>query len=229
MAIKSKMISLGSAAVITLTLAGHSFAAAIPFTDLGDINAKEKILVLQEKGYVKGVADGLFAPNSVITAAEGIQLIVNALELNLDTVRFIKEPKATDYYTKANDDAWYAGALIIAAVNGLEFPNDLDPSQEWTREEFTYHLIKAVEAHSNLPMIKIIPADITDGDQITMDYSGAIQRALIYGVVQLDAEGKFNPRAKISREEAAGQIYNVLEYIKAHPAPAIDLEEAATE
>jgi len=227
MGIKSKIVSLSTATVLTFVLTVNSFAAINPFTDLTNVSAKEKILALQERGYVNGVGEGLFAPDNAITAAEGIQLIVNALELNLDLVRFIKEPKATDYYTKADNDAWYADGLIIASVNGFELPTDLDPSQEWTREEFTYHLIKATERHGNLPMINLIPVEIADQDQLTIIYAGAIQRALAYNVAKLDTEGKFNPNDKISRAEAAEQIYNALEYIKAHPAPVIDSKDVA--
>jgi len=219
MTIKSKMVSLCTVSLLTLALAVNSFAAAIPFTDLENVSAKEKISALQEKGYINGIAEGVFAPNKIITAAEGIAFLVKALDLNLDTVRFIKEPKATDYYSKANNDAWYAGYLITGAVNGLEFPKDIKLGQELTREEFTYYLIQAIEKKGNLPMINIVPAVITDQDQMTIEFSGAIQRALVYGFTQLNEEGKFNPKAKISRAEAAEQVYNALQYINAHPAP----------
>lgn len=218
MSMKSKIVSLSTVAVLTLSLAVNCFADATPFTDIANIDVKDKIISLQDKGYVKGVGNSLFAPDKKITAVESIQLIVNAFKLNIDTIRFIKEPKATDYYGKADNDAWYANTLIIAAMNGIELPKDLDPNQKWTREEFTYQLIKATEKYANLPMIKLNSVSITDQDQLTIDYSGAIQRALTYGVVQLDAEEKFNPKDEISRAEAAEQIFNTLEYIKAHPA-----------
>ncbi len=210
----TKTISYCLAALLAFSISGQCFASSSPFTDLDTVSSKDKILILQKEGYVNGVSDGMFAPNKSITAAESIQLFVNALNLNLDTIRFIKEPKATDYFTKANDDAWYANAFIVASVNGLELPTDLDPNQEWTREEFTYHLIQAIENHENLPMIKIIPADITDASQINSSYSGAIQRALVYKIVNLDSNKNFYPTAKLSRAEAAEQVYNALDYIK---------------
>ena len=228
MDIKFKVVSLSAATVLTLAVAANSFAAVKPFTDLTNVPAKEKILALQERGYVEGVGDYLFAPNDTITAAQGIQLIVNALDLNLDLIRFFKEPKATDYLKKANDDAWYANALIIASVKGLELQADLDPNQEWTREEFTYHLIQAIEEHAHLPKMKLVPVEIADQNQLTIDYSGAIQRALTYGVAKLNAEGNFNPKGNISRAESAEQVYNALEYINAHIAPPmnpIEVEE----
>jgi hypothetical protein len=229
MNMKTKIVTLSVAAVLTVTLAGQSFAAAKQFTDLSNTAAREKILVLQENGYVKGVGNDLFAPNETITAAQGIQLIVNAFNLNLDLVKFIKEPKATDYYVKADNNAWYAEALIIAAVNGLKAPGDLDPNQKWTREEFTHNLIITLEAHKKLPMIKIIPAVIVDQDQISSGYEGSVQRALTYKITKLDDRGKFNPKSQISRAEAAEQIYDTLEYIKAHSVQTIDTKQAPTE
>ncbi|MEL7564242.1 MAG: S-layer homology domain-containing protein [Dehalobacterium sp.] len=229
MNIKSKLVPFSTAAVLTIALAGNCFAGTTPFRDLSSVNAKEKIIALQEKGYVNGVADGLFAPNGHVTAAEGIQFIVNALNLNLDLVRFIKEPKATNYFPHSNNNAWYSNTLIIAAVNGLELPTDLDPSEEWTREEFTYRLIHTMELKGNLPMIKLNPVEITDHDQIKVDYEGAIQRGLVYHVIKLDGSGNFNPKDKLTRGDAAEQIYHALEYLKAHPAPVIESEGSVTD
>lgn len=211
---KNKMAALATTAVLILTLAGQSFAATSPFTDLTNIKEKDDILSLQEQGIVKGTGNSLFSPSKVVTAAQGIQFIVNALGLNIDNIRFIKEPKATDYFKKADNDAWYANAFIIASINGLDLPNDLDPSQVWTREEFTYQLDQAIESHVILPKIKLVPVVIKDQDQITTHYDGSIQRALYYGMVKLDAEGKFNPKSQITRAEAAEEIYNALKYLR---------------
>ncbi|CAM4221877.1 hypothetical protein FHS16_000461 [Paenibacillus endophyticus] len=215
-----KMITLTAVTAISLTFAGQSFAATKNFSDISNIAAKDKIIALQEQGLVKGVSDDLFAPNNTITAAQGVQLIVNAANLNLDLVRFLVAPKATDYFKNADNNAWYANALITASVNGVVLPADLDLNQKWTREEFTYQLISTFETHSSLPMIKLAPVQINDSTELTVDYDGAIQRALSYNVVKLDEQGNFHPKAEITRAEAAEQIYNVLEYIKAHPAPS---------
>lgn len=216
---KFKMITLSTVTALMLSFAGQSYAAITPFSDLTHIAAKDKIIALQEQGLVQGISASLFAPNDTITAAQGIQLIVKAVNLNLDLVRFLVEPKATDYFKNADNDAWYANALITASVNGVVLPTDLDPNKKWTREEFTHQLISTIEAHSNLPQIKLVPAQINDNTDLTIDYEGSIQRALAYHVVQLDEQGNFHPKAEISRAEAAVQIYNALEYIKAHPAP----------
>lgn len=219
---KRKMISVCLTAVLLFALTVQCFAATTPFTDLDKINAKEHILALQEKGYVSGVAEGLFAPGKSVTAAQGLRFIVKALDLNLGAIRFIKEPKATDYFTKADDNAWYANTLIIAAVSGLGLPKDMDPNKYWTREEFTYQLVHAMELHENLPMIKLVPVVITDESQMQSSYSGAIQRAISYDIVELDAKGNFSPKTRITRAEAAEEIYKAIAYISSGPVQIID-------
>jgi hypothetical protein len=215
-----KRLTLSAAAVLTLTFAGQSFAAAAIFDDLNATPAKDKIVQLQQQGVIHGVSDTKFLPNAPVTAAQGIQMFVNAFDLNIDLLRFIKAPLATDYFAKANNEAWYANALIIAANNDIGLPPDLDPGKNWSREEFTHQLILTIEKHSNLPMIKIMPVDIADNADFTNGYDGSIQRALALGIARLDSSGKFHPAADITRAEAAEMVYNAMEYIAAHPAPA---------
>lgn len=214
-------ILIAATAVLAVGSSGHSYAAGADFSDLDGSPAKAHIVELQQKGILQGVGGGVFMPSVPLTAAQGVQLLVNGLDLNLDTIRFIKEPLATDYFSKADDKAWYAQALIIAANNGMDLPRELDPGKAWTREEFTHRLILTMELHSNLPMIKIIPVDIADGGEITSGYDGSIQRALVLGITGLDNAGQFHPGDPITRGEAAEMLYNAVEYIAEHPAQAM--------
>ncbi|MCY9661701.1 S-layer homology domain-containing protein [Paenibacillus chondroitinus] len=220
-----KTMTLSAAtAVFSLTLVGQSFAAAPSFTDLDKVAAKDKIMSLQQSGIVSGITPELFAPQAAMSEAQGVQLLVNAFKLNLDLVKFVKEPKATDYFVKATNDSWYANALITAAVNNVELPKDLDPNATLTREQFTHQLIRAMETYGKLPLINPVVVDIKDNDQITVEYSGSIQRAINYGVIKLSADGTMNPKAEITRADAAEEIFNAIEYLKAHQAPAAPTE-----
>jgi hypothetical protein len=209
------------ASVLTLALAGQCFAGSVPFTDVSGIAAKDKILSLQEQGVIKGNGSGLFAPDAPMTAAQGIQLLVNAFGLNIDNIRFIKAPKASDYFKNAKDNAWYADAFIIISFSGLELPSDLDPNAKWTREEFTHYLVKLMEDRGHLPMIDLKPVDISDNDRMDVLYSGTVQRALLYKLVELDADGGFRPKEAVTRADAAAAVYQALEYLKAHPTPQV--------
>ncbi|MBM7567037.1 S-layer homology domain-containing protein [Paenibacillus sacheonensis] len=211
-----KLVTLSAAALITLSFAGQSFAAATHhFTDLEGVASKDKIIALQESGDVRGISDERYFPNATITAAQGIQLIVNALDLNIDTIRFFKEPKATDYYSKADDNAWYAKTLIIAANNGLDLPKDLNPDQTWTREAFTRQLMHAIETHVGLPVVKIRPDRIADTDKFANGVDSVILSAVVLNIAKLDDKNNFLPTQPITRAEAGEEIYDALAYLNA--------------
>ncbi|MWV42545.1 hypothetical protein GRF59_02795 [Paenibacillus sp. HJL G12] len=212
----SKIITLSAAVALAFSLAGQDFASAAAFKDLDSVQDKDKIIALHDSGLIKGITAERFAPNKTVTQAESVQFFVNALGLNLDFIRFVKEPQASDYYKQANDSAWYAKAFIIAAVNGLDLPADLNPNEKMTREGFTHQLVHAIEIAGKLPLINPIVQKFIDQDQVNPEYSGSIQRALNYGVVGLDKNGKFQPKKEISRAEAAIEISNALHYLKTH-------------
>ncbi|BFT70623.1 S-layer homology domain-containing protein [Paenibacillus sp. P36] len=213
---RKKLLSLSAAAVLSLSLAGQSFAATSTFTDLEQVAAKDKIISLQSQGLVSGVSSDLFQPDAALTASQGIQMIVKAVGLNLNAINFFKAPQATDYFAKANNDAWYAQSLIIAANNDLKLDAELDPNQKWTKEMFTKELLIALDGHNIMHMMKLPPIAIKDKDDITLDALGAIQAAIYKGITSLDADGNFHPQADITRAQAAEMIYNSLKYI--HPA-----------
>jgi hypothetical protein len=70
-------------------------------------------------------------------------------------------------------------------------------------------------------MIDLKPVDISDSNQMDVLYSGSIQRALLYKLVELDADGGFRPKEPVTRADAATAVYQALEYLKAHPAPQL--------
>lgn len=212
---RKKLLSLSAAAILSLSLAGQSFAATSTFTDLEQVVAKDKIISLQSQGLVSGVSSDLFQPNAALTASQGIQMIVKALGLNLNSINFVKAPLATNYFAKANNDAWYAQSLIIAANNDLDLHADLDPNQTWTKETFTKELLLALEGHNIMHMMKLPPIAIKDKAEITLDALGPIQAAIYKGITTLDSDGNFHPQAEITRAQAAEMIYNSLKYI--HP------------
>jgi len=199
MKLKTKMITLTTVMVVSMT--GQCFAAANPFTDINNITSKDKIVELYDKGVLKGNGDGTFNPSGIITAAQGVQMIVDAFDISLASISFIKAPQATDFFKNAKDDAWYADALI-------SLPTDLDPNALWTKEDFTYYLITAMEAHYNMPMINMMYIETADEADLTIEYQGAIQRSMKYNITALDQDQKFHPKKQLTRAEAAEMIYN---------------------
>jgi len=205
---KLRIKTMVLAAVLLLTMDGQSFAAANPFMDITNTSSKDKIVELYNKGIVKGTGSGLFDPDGTVTAAQGVQMIVNAFDISLASITFIKAPQATDWFKKADDNAWYADALIRAGANNIGLPADLDPNEKWTKEEFTYYLITAMEAHYQMPMINMMYIETADESDMTIEYQGAIQRSMKYSITALDQDKKFYPKKQLTRAEAAEMIYN---------------------
>ncbi|KQX69045.1 MULTISPECIES: S-layer homology domain-containing protein [unclassified Paenibacillus] len=214
-------------AALTLTTAlvsSLTFSSAFAFTDVEEGQAAA-ISALQDRGIVSGIDKDHFVPKGKISYAQTIQMIVKGMNLNLDTLRFIKQPLASDIFTNIPNDAWYADAFIIAHYNGMNIPKDVNPNATITREQFGEMLVRALEKKGNFPLVKMfIP--IKDEAQITPEYQGALQRLLLYKIAELDKAGMFNPKADLTRGEAAGWIYNAIRVLETHiqkPTPIEDV------
>ena len=82
-----------------------------PFTDINNHWAKDSIQYLWEKDIVRGYADNTFCPDSFVTRAEVVQLLVQAKNLDKATYRGIFSD------IKAND--WFADAVQTAVNHHL--------------------------------------------------------------------------------------------------------------
>lgn len=207
----SKTITAALTVLLAGSLAGQAFAQA-EFTDLAGVKEKEQILVLQQKGIVDGVSEGIYAPQSQLTTAEGIALIVNAMQdkFGLETVK-LAGPHA--YFPNVADGEWYSYAFAVARYKELGLPQNVDPKQPLTKEQFIYYLQQGIEATGDYPMIKIF-INIADEASITTAYQGAIQRSLITKISALDADGLFHPQTPVTRAEAAGYTFNAVRFVE---------------
>ncbi len=210
-----------SMALTALLLSSVTFSSAFAFTDVEE-GQREAVTALKDRGVVNGIDQEHFAPKGQISYAQSLQMIVKAMDLNLDLVKFIKQPVASDTYTNVPDDAWYADAFIIAHYHGLDIPRDVNPHAAITREQFGDLLVRALEKKGNFPLIKMF-IQIQDEDQLKPELQGTIQRALLYKIAQLDQEGRFHPKSELTRGEAAAWVYNAIRVMEVHsqkPAPA---------
>lgn len=148
-----------------------------------------------------------------LTIAQSVVLIVEKLDLNIDHLRFIKEPKASDYFTKVDDDAAYAKHFIIAQHNGLSLDPDVDPESRITRELFAHLLFEAIMTKGEFAFINIYIL-IHDEDQITPEYMNSIQKLLISDIIKLDGNGNFKPKDSISLGQAYFLLHGATKFLK---------------
>jgi len=206
-------------AVLSTAVSGYASAATEPFKDIANVPAQEKIEALHNKGIIHGATNSEFEPAAKLTSAQGVALIVRTFELSLAAIDFIKAPEAKDIYTKVKDGEWYSDPFIIAHYNGIELPRDIDPEQPLTKEQFVHFLVQGLEKTGNYPLIKMY-INIKDEKAIDVAYQGTIQRALLYKLTALDANGYFNPKEIVNRADAAGMLYDAMKFVESHKEKA---------
>ncbi|TYP77915.1 S-layer homology domain-containing protein [Paenibacillus methanolicus] len=196
-------------------LAFASATSAFAFSDTNQDPNSAKITQLQQQGVVSGNKDGKFLPKESLTFAAGLTLIAKGLKLDYGDKVFVKAPQATDYFDTVDNKAWYANAFVLAGINDLGIPRDVNPSAAMTREQFAHYLFRAMIAKQDLAFIEIYKL-IGDEDKITADYMGSIQNLLIAGIVKLDAKQNFNPTQPVTRSDAAAWTHDAIAYLKEH-------------
>jgi hypothetical protein len=85
------------------------------------------ILITADKGYVTGIADGIFNPEGKISGAELATIIVRALPPEKIAAPITEGPY------------WYSGYVEIAEMNGLLYPN-FQPAISASRSQCAYSI-----------------------------------------------------------------------------------------
>lgn len=199
------------AALIAVTSILAVSSSAYAFSDIKNDPGEQRILDLQKRGVVQGVGGDLFKPAGQVNGATAVTLIVKGLGLNIDNIRFIKEPKASDSFSKVKDDASYAQAFIIARLNGLDLPRDIDPSANVTREQFAHWLFEGIQTKGDFAVTEQFLM-FGDADSVTDGYMDDIQKLLILKIADLDDKGNFRPEEAITRSEAAVMLDKAIEF-----------------
>jgi hypothetical protein len=218
---KKVMTMLTAAALLCSVSASSVFA----FNDIDVPEQKAPILALKARGIVSGVDAEHFAPKGRISYAQSIQLLVKGLSLNIDNMRFIKQPLASDYFTSIPNDAWYADAFIIAHLNGLAIPRDVDPNGTITREQFAHLLIQAIDTKGSFPVIKML-ITLKDEDQVTPEYNYSLQRLFLHKLAKPE-DGMAYPKRELTRGEAAVWVHNAIKLVESlteKPAPVEEVK-----
>ncbi|WP_424768340.1 protease complex subunit PrcB family protein [Paenibacillus sp. sgz302251] len=207
---KRPILILTLVAMLFLTLSQSVWA----FNDIKSDPNQQKIAELKKQGILKGSSkNDNFKPHGKLTYAEGVSLIVKGLDLNINHIRFIKEPKASDSFPHLKDNAWYSQAFIIAHLNGLDIPESVKANDVMTREQFAHYLFKAVLTKGDYAFIKIFLL-LEDEAEVKGEYMDSVQKLIISKIVILDSSNKFYPKQAITRSDAAGWLYDAISFVK---------------
>ncbi|MCM3627101.1 S-layer homology domain-containing protein [Paenibacillus glycanilyticus] len=179
--------------------------AGLSFSDLAKAAwAKDSVLFLAAREVIQGVGAGKFEPNSHVTRAAFLKMLMGALELN--------DPAATGTFTDVSSGAWYAESVFSAQklgiVNGKP-DGSFGVNDDITREEMAVMIYRAAQ------LVKLDLAGdsavkpFLDQSKISSYASEAVQSIYKAGLIQGMGDGSFKPQGDATRAEAAQLIYNL--------------------
>ncbi|WP_151733043.1 S-layer homology domain-containing protein [Paenibacillus tengchongensis] len=184
--------------------------SAFAFSDLKGHSAEAKIESLHKQGIVNGVSSDKFAPKSKVTYAQGVLFIVSGLKLSPEAG---STAKASDYFDKVKDKAWYASAFIAAKESGLSLDKTVDPNGVMTRAQFAHLLTQALQSKGNFP-VTLMYANVTDGSKMSTAEMNSLQILVNTKIVTLEKNGTFRPADPVTRAEAAEWLYDAAKFAK---------------
>ncbi len=181
---------------------------ALAFTDTRMHWARPQIDYLQSRDMVNGYPDDTFRPNSYITRAEFITLLIAFLN---ESDEALKLTKGESSFRDVADDHWAKGYIELAGELGIasgDENNDFKPYQLIRREEALVMLVKALKVE-DIDEPEELPYD--DYKEISPGAKKAIAYAVEQGLVSGYPDGRFKPQNRLTRAEVTVLLGQLLE------------------
>ncbi|MGB9661075.1 MAG: S-layer homology domain-containing protein [Moorellaceae bacterium] len=188
-------------------LTAFAVFAGKTFADIQGHWAQEEIEQMADMGIAGGVSSDSFAPDSNVTRAQFVALLIRSLGIE-ETL------PAEASFKDVNPNSWYYGAVEAAQAEGLVSgytDGTFRPEQNITREEIAAMVVRAM-AKSGV----YITADDTalaafaDKDAISSWAREAVAQAVKAGIARGRADDCFAPKENATRAEAAVMLKRML-------------------
>jgi len=147
----------------------------------------------------------IFSPETTVNCAQLAAVLVRTFNLDYGDKRFIKQPLASDYYRDVDNGAWYAGDVVMCAINDIFVKDDnkLDPNRSVSRIEVAQAVKRCFEAKDiKVIMIMMMP-EYNDMKGLTQEETNALVFASNTGIMKGDGDNNFRPRQSVKRAELA--------------------------
>ncbi|GEN33106.1 MULTISPECIES: S-layer homology domain-containing protein [Aneurinibacillus] len=193
----------------SLLAGGHSAAAATPFSDIDDHWAEPQILSLARQGIVNGINDDTFAPDRPLTRGQFVVMLAKVFKSNLTTRGTAQE--ARKYFSDVDESDYYADELVRLRKAGvIDDRGAFHGERKITRQEMAHYLTNAYrylykQDLSSIINVKNVP--FKDAGEIAPGYRDDVVIADKINLISGRDNGKFDPRATLTRAEAAYVIY----------------------
>ncbi len=179
----------------------------VTFTDIQNHWAKNTIETLAKYEYVAGMGDGTFAPDSDVTRAQFIKMLVDGYDLIA--------PKYDGRFADVKGDEWYVGYLMLADKlklldDALKADGNIYPDRPITREEAATIAAK-VAKEKGAEAKTTNKTSFTDDASISSWAASDVRDAASYGLIKGYETGAYQPKSKITRAEASAILSRVVD------------------
>lgn len=188
------------------------------FVDLHGHWAEKDINAVTNLGLMSGMGDNgqgykVFAPGNTVNRAQLASVLQRIFELDYGELRFVKQPQASDYYRDVDNQAWYADAVMLCAINQVFDDTDyFHPEQEVTRIEVARAIYRGVNAKGlSIPMIMLMPY-YHDMEGLSQEDTNALVFTSNTGLMKGDND-YWRPNDTITRAELARVMNGLLRLI----------------
>ena len=217
------------AILMSVVFLGMSAQAAL-FTDTRKHWASEYINALSDKGIINGISETVFAPNSAVTRAEYLKMIMNTVGMKVVDYRpgeclelsggewyapylqsvidkgLLPQEMITDYSVEIiTDQSGKTKAAYHGAFNGA-LPITRQEMAALTQNLYQYQQ----NARTMQATKKPEPLKFGDSASISAWAVPAVELAVAQGFIVGMENGNFEPNSTATRAQAAAIIYRVL-------------------
>ena len=179
----------------------------VEFSDIDNHWAKDDILSVQTKGWMKGYDNGIFAPDSSLTRAEATVTIVRAFNLE-------KQGEVVDGFDDVTGIHWAENEIHTAKehgiINGIDEKN-FAPNRPVSREEMAVLLNRILDL--DVEIIDLRKPLFSDIQEERWSYE-SIFSMTFKGLMRGYEDGSFRPIDSITRGQMASLLNRMTKYIE---------------
>lgn len=207
-----------------LVFPGAASAASVQpvFFETAGHPAERDIQLVGNLGIMVGIgAEGPesspFAPSEPVSKSQLAVVLQRLFQFDYGNMRFVKQPAASDYYQDVSEEAWYAEAALMGAINNV-FPANgyFSPDRGVTRLDVAQAVYRSFQAKNiSIPMIMLMPV-FEDTAALTQEEVNAVVFVHNTGIMQGHA-GFFRPYAPVERWELASVLARSVDLIAIGP------------
>ena len=174
------------------------------FKDLDGVHwARKAINSLASKGIISGVGNDEFRPEANIKRADLLKMMITSLGLSSE---------AKDNFSDVDSGKYYADTVAVGKALGIVagYNGQFHPEETISRQDFMVIAYKAIQS-ANIKLTVVHTNGLNrfnDADVVSNYARKAIEFLANRGIVN-GSNANVNPKAKITRAEAAQLIYSI--------------------